>query len=813
MEPLSSSPALSSQAVSFLDSLTLNLHALSTSVNTLSTPIGTFPNKLGVPGGDIPLLSAPKEELRPPSGSSLVALVYVCRPAGVELCGGRIGVDKVKFCSCSVEHGSTICGKVSHTKKADLFYPAFYIAVPSQQHAYLQPSLIEPPGGFSKAILTSLNGTRSVSEWVELFTALRGIEHYSDSEQVDIMARFDTTEYQTNIAPTPMKIRPGKRAAEDVYKTTSDDGSGEEGSGERGSSTGSWNLTSQEVPRMLEDATALEGSILHIVSNWDGMVRASQRQRQTCEDLETDVKVLFEDVDNKVVKVAASVGDRDPKTAPAITLWSSISAHSEALDSHVRMWTTGRAQLEDGVKLVSKDMDQMKYAVGNQLVPMVEKLAANVGELRGVTTSNQNNGSTTHAATQVSELQQEVARMYQQMSSMAAEILKLKEAAVNQSPVSADNIFGNNSSSNRTHEESTLRIEYGLLRDEVRLMQQDMEQMRSENNSEIIEFGGFTFQAADSYLRWVMQHLTSGYYGFCYDFISLLECHSSQNRMSSIGIKSKESVMKAGYTDNKVAIIDQSFGCTFPELFGDELDSSNPSKKMGSLKSATDWDNPSGHAGLKYRIDTFLTAYKKAVEGQIGSTLLWNTTAGLFFTQLMQHNIKFWDHMSAWITRFERELTHRAGGDDPRIHREAIWDLICWMIHSMFVEMNVRRAPGTGMVVFGEDESDTKIRKCSIILRGTLAAHQFMAELIKADFIRHPIFASTMDEFLLTNKAAHATVELLVVKVKKLESEVKSAQAAADKAAGAARKGGGGGRGGGGNGQGGGGNGGGRGAN
>jgi hypothetical protein len=102
------------------------------------------------------------------------------------------------------------------------------------------------------------------------------------------------------------------------------------------------------------------------------------------------------------------------------------------------------------------------------------------------------------------------------------------------------------------------------------------------------------------------------------------------------------------------------------------------------------------------------------------------------------------------------------------------------MIHSMFVEMSTRRSPGLGAEAL--DAVLEGAAKCAAILHGTLAAHKFMTELVEADFVRHPIFAATMDEFLLTSKASHTSVSSLVLRVKKVEDAVKGAQAAADKA-------------------------------
>ena len=156
----------------------------------------------------------------------------------------------------------------------------------------------------------------------------------------------------------------------------------------------------------------------------------------------------------------------------------------------------------------------------------------------------------------------------------------------------------------------------------------------------------------------------------------------------------------------------------------------------------------------------------------------------MFFSQMINNVVVFWNAFESWITRFEKELTAQTGGDNPKAQKESVWKLICWMMHAMFKEMLKRRQPGTIYPVF---TTNTKVTeefmqlKCASIIHGAMAAHKFMKELIMDGFIRHPIFASTMVEYLLKNKASNVSLIELNTKFATLDSRIKGNQVAIDK--------------------------------
>ena len=96
----------------------------------------------------------------------------------------------------------------------------------------------------------------------------------------------------------------------------------------------------------------------------------------------------------------------------------------------------------------------------------------------------------------------------------------------------------------------------------------------------------------------------------------------------------------------------------------------------------------------------------------------------------------------------------------------------------MFTEMEVRRAPGG---VAQSIEKTDATGRCAAILHSTLGGQKFMSELVDANFSRHPLFAATMSEFLMTTKASVIVVEEAKASAKSALIAVRALQSEKDK--------------------------------
>ena len=294
-------------------------------------------------------------------------------------------------------------------------------------------------------------------------------------------------------------------------------------------------------------------------------------------------------------------------------------------------------------------------------------------------------------------------------------------------------------------------------------------------------------------MNFVRNETPDGDWAFCFDFTSIFEMYFDSNQSADTVFQSNHLVGRLGYRDMQSARIDNGFRTLIPKLFGSEQDPKDPSKKMGTLVSMDIWDHPTSQSGIKEDISVFMDTTVNALLMQVETRFGSCTKPTLFYTALIQNIITFWTQLEAWITRFEKELTAQSGGDTSKAQKDSIWKLICWMLHAMFKEMLKRRRPGGSIAVFSTGTvitEDLLQHKCAKILEGTLGAHKFMKELMSDAFVRHPIFSSTMDEFLLKTKATQSALIELQAKVTLIDGRLKGTQATVDRMATDKKKGG-----------------------
>ena len=315
--------------------------------------------------------------------------------------------------------------------------------------------------------------------------------------------------------------------------------------------------------------------------------------------------------------------------------------------------------------------------------------------------------------------------------------------------------------------------------DQVSVLEKNTDDLKSKLITDTVVFGKHRFETEGSYDAFVLEHFPKNYYGYCVDFISMLELGTHQNRSTREALQNMKTSTGAGFVNPYEGVIWGSFGTFFPSLFGIENDVKDPCKKMGSMTDSKEWDPKSSRAGRKNNIDNSMTAVRRVLETQIGSNHKLSETAKDFFFSLVSATCSFWESFVSWITKFENEMCSLTPGDNPEVHKTQIWNLICWMIHSMLVEMAARRAAGNGASSMETDENKFEI--ASSILQGTMGAHKFMRELRDHDFGKHPIFASTMVEFLITTKAPYLAVEDLRNTVKRIDTTTRMLQGNKDR--------------------------------
>ena len=744
-------------------------------------------------------------ERPPPSVRAIVvnndvSLVCVKTVPGVEVCGGKIGSSQ-KFCTMSLiaeDQGS--CQYASHVTKASIPTPAYFIRAGKGHAAFCEPCLPVPSEGFPDQVMVALRGQRSTSEWTKLFPILSAAANLPAEQMMDLIARG---ERNVTVGPTPAKRR--------IWIDDSDDGSDLENLDE-----------SQVFTQFFQEAKLPEGpeiksrdKVMHIVSQWNDLLVSTECYRTIIKDFDLAARASMEEIDDKVVQVASMLGTRPANDLP-LTAWSAISAIVDGSTDY-------KKEVDAKLDVMVEKVIEMRGTIDNQIGPTVKLLSNTVKRLQASPTIASEAPTSDREAVLTRELQ-DLAKAHRELTKKHQEALvdmdDLKSGMLNMKvafeELRMDRSVGqqfdqleyrramedmrnqihqvrrhvDTASASAPHpnrDEASVMEEMASLRDAVASMSIEMTNLKSEIISDSVSFGGHHFMSQDSYLLFITQHCPKGQVQFMLDFVSFMECATNRNKNSTDQLRVMKSVLGAGFKDQgtNYATVFASFGTLIPALFGTEFDVSDPSKKMGSMKNMKEWDPMTERHGRKSTINTAVTALRRSMELQLVSTFGQSSVAYFFFTNMLHSTCAFWDALSAWITRFENEMVSQSSVNASPAIKASVWNLICWMLHSMFTEFEVCRAPG--MVAQDLDPSNTA-EIASAILEGTLKAHKLMKELMDNHFNRHPIFTATLGEFLMTSKATTISVQELEVTVKANAVALRAAQSSNDKKQAAGKK-------------------------
>jgi hypothetical protein len=802
------------------------------------------------------VLAQPSPSVRENVVVDAVFVVFVRLGPGTDICGGKIANNKARFCTLPCEAESDTCRFASHATKAEIPFPAYFIRASKGSTAFCVPCLIEPEQGFSLAIRQSLAGKRSSAEWARIFPTLNSATTLSDGQQLDLIARGERT---VTVGPTPMKSR--------ILDSDSAREMGIDNSFDESSEHLSISSEQMFADAALPDGLEAEVSASHMALYWNEMIAISMNRSARLKEFETMVRATVEEVDDKVVQVAATVGTRPGESNLPLTLWAAVSSFTEELESIVSKTSEFTTFSGEKIEFIASELFSFHKVVDENIKPVLGILSSAVKELRdgGVTIPAENRMAGSSIATSklsqdlqarhellVKEMQglkddmDKVVRSQSRQLNVGREFDELQEAIrlkfsqydrrppdrnlekeisdlksmqrsladqlnrglagrTSAAPSAPGEDMGtlkqdvedlraqmyslrypvatNTPPPGVISEDTQVQVEelskeVATLRDQVKYLELDNKLMRSELVTDTVVFGGHFFLSEDSYTQFVATHFSTQGSGFFLDFISMLECAADRNRTTQESLKNMKVMHDAKFEDPNEAIIYASFSTIIPQMLGVEHDPKDHSKKMGSMTDMKEWDPNTVRAGRKTSIHTALTNLKRSTDLQITTVFGHSSVPSLFLKNLAFSTFSFWESFASWISRFENEMVSQMNAESSPAQKASIWNLICWLIHSMLTEMATRRAPGGVARTLSRTDS---IGINAALLQGTLGAHKFMAELTEKQFNKHPLFAATMAEFLMTTKASVIVLEEVRATAKTALTTVRALQSERDK--------------------------------
>jgi hypothetical protein len=159
--------------------------------------------------------------------------------------------------------------------------------------------------------------------------------------------------------------------------------------------------------------------------------------------------------------------------------------------------------------------------------------------------------------------------------------------------------------------------------------------------------------------------------------------------------------------------------------------------------------------------------------------------AGALATSLALKSKTFWISLRSWMGKFYNRLLVKVDRRDMvpgqsvkdydimvKTAQVEAWELVTQVIMDIFGEFLKARSSGhpAGNMAPGVEQT-------AAVLFGTLRGHQFMAELLKAKFERHPCLSPSMNNFCVAQRASLGDMTRLEARigyVAKLQTDLKS---------------------------------------
>ena len=330
---------------------------------------------------------------------------------------------------------------------------------------------------------------------------------------------------------------------------------------------------------------------------------------------------------------------------------------------------------------------------------------------------------------------------------------------------------------------SSQGLEY--LRDEMQVLRAGMENMRdtlansqSRPDGQSITLLGVVYHSARDLQGWVLEHKAENLpLDIWSDCISMFEMAGSVGATSACRTEDQTVHKKAGHSSVEAGLLLNSFGTNVPSVF---LRSRKTDHTFNVSATFRDWDRGDGLRGDSDSINTACTTWLANVTAQINRLLpLYlgdpaHAPVGTLARMCAMQSQVFWVEFRNWITKFYKRLTTR--GEDSltagpgqsskdyelmvKSTEKEAWELVRQVTMDIFVEFLKVRNVGHPSI-----NMEDGVERTATVLFGTLRGHQFMAELLGAQFEKHPCLAPSMNNFCIGQKASLGDMERLEARI------------------------------------------------
>jgi hypothetical protein len=272
------------------------------------------------------------------------------------------------------------------------------------------------------------------------------------------------------------------------------------------------------------------------------------------------------------------------------------------------------------------------------------------------------------------------------------------------------------------------------------------------------------------------------------DAISMFEMAANVGATSAARTANQGIHKKAGHDDVESGTLLNSYCTLVPAIF---IKGRTGSLMVSMSDDHKDWDKGDGMTGVGDRINAAIDTWESHMNVQIrahtpdyGGAVDFSVL-NMLATRLVLKSKAFWDALKTWISRFYGRLMVRVDsiqgpvGNQSRkdfdlmvkMNGDEAWALVSQVLTDIFAEFLRIRAPGVPAI-----NMDPGAARTATVLFGALRAHQFMDELVAAQFERHPCLSPSLNNFCITNRASIGETQRLEAKmtlVQKSQSDLK----------------------------------------
>lgn len=314
--------------------------------------------------------------------------------------------------------------------------------------------------------------------------------------------------------------------------------------------------------------------------------------------------------------------------------------------------------------------------------------------------------------------------------------------------------------------------------DAFKALQSEVKTLQVQATEKSVTIAGQYFGSCLEVEDFLLKHLGSRadqYIGAFGDITTLFESALYQNKTSEETTHDMYRRSKANLGgDTDAIVVRTSFQVEVPAIFGSsKLGTAGQGKLLPALPDYAAWDTKDGQSGLSPRMDRHLELVESRMDAKLSLVFTDAQGPARRLAQVMaEKTAAYWRQYQSFVNNFRDELVASSADSS----QEEAWDLLCTILHKIFLEFARVRSEGQHVEKTGDP-----VRQTAVMLWAMLQAHRLMKELVDCRFKTHPLVVPSLVLFLFKNRAPTSALARLRDQLAEEQKNTRTLQASLDK--------------------------------